>query len=79
MPNVPASPRAIFRLAGEIDALHSPTERWMQYINLRIGTAHDYNREKAAAALAHVDQFITDAIALYQTLTGAEWPGAEQQ
>ena len=79
LPNVPASPRAVFRLAGEIETLNSPTERWMQYINLRIGTAHDYNREKAYAALEQVDQFITDAITLYQTLTGAEWAGAEQQ
>lgn len=45
----------------------------MEYANLRIGTAHDYSREKAAAALERVDDFTTDAIALYQTLTGVEW------
>ena len=45
----------------------------MKYINLRIGTAHDYSGEKAAAALERVDDFIADAIGLYQTISGEEW------
>lgn len=69
LPDVPASPRPIFRLAGETGVLDHPAERWMEYVNLRIGTAHDYSNEKAVAALARIDEFIADGIVLYQTLT----------
>ena len=45
----------------------------MEYVNLRIGTAHDYSSEKAAAALKTMDDFIADAIDLYQAMTGEPW------
>ena len=45
----------------------------MEYVNLRIGTAHDYSNEKAAAALAQMDEFIADAIGLYRTMTKEAW------
>ena len=72
-PTVSGSPRAIVRLAGDNGLLESPIERWMEYINLRIGTAHDYSGEKAAAALERVDDFIADAIALFENITGEKW------
>ena len=70
---ISASPRTIIRTAGESELLHSPVERWMEYINLRIGTAHDYSGEKATAALGRVDDFIADAIGLYQVMVGESW------
>ena len=70
---VSGSPRAIIRIAGQNELLDSPVERWMEYINLRIGTAHDYSGEKARAALERVDDFIADAIDLYEVITGEEW------
>ena len=70
---VMASPRAVFRLAGDLETLDSPVERWIEYVNLRTGIGQDYSREKAAAALERVDDFIADAIGLYQTLTGEVW------
>ena len=73
LPDVAASPRPVFRLAGEVGVLVSPVERWMEYVNLRIGTAHDYSSEKAAAALERMDDFLADAIGLYQVVTGEEW------
>ena len=73
LPEVPASPRGVFRLGGESGILDSPVERWMEYVSLRIGTAHDYSSEKAAAVLERVDDFIADAINLYQTVTGEVW------
>lgn len=72
-PDVVASPRPVFRLAGETGVLATPVERWMEYVNLRIGTAHDYSSDKAVAALRRVDDFIADAIDLYQTMTGESW------
>ena len=73
LPSFPSSPRPIFRLAGESEVLDSPVERWMEYVNLRVGTTHDYSSEKAAAVLERVDDFIADAIGLYQTMTGEVW------
>ena len=73
LPGVAASPRPIFRLAGETEVLDSPVERWMEYVNLRVGTTHDYSSEKAAAVLERVDDFVADAIGLYQTITEEEW------
>ena len=73
LPDVASSPRPVFRLAGETGVLATPVERWMEYVNLRIGTAHDYSSEKAVAALRRVDDFIADAIDLYQTMTGESW------
>ena len=73
LPDVAASPRPVFRLAGETEVLKSPVERWMEYVNLRVGTTHDYSSEKAAAVLERVDDFIADAIGLYQTMTGEVW------
>ena len=45
----------------------------MEYVNLRIGTAHDYSGEKARSALDRMDAFIRDAADLYQTITGEIW------
>ena len=73
LPSFPPSPRPIFRLAGENEALDSPVERWMEYVDLRVGTTHGYSSEKAAAVLERVDDFIADAIGLYQTMTGEVW------
>ena len=73
LPSFPPSPRPIFRLAGENEVLDSPVEKWMEYVNLRVGTTHDYSSEKTAAVLERVDDFIADAIGLYRTMTGEEW------
>ena len=73
LPEVVASPRAVFRVAGETNLLASPVERWIGYVNLRIGTAHDYSSEKAEAALKGVDDFIADAIELYEIMAGESW------
>ena len=72
-PVVSGSPRSVIRIAGENGLLNSPVERWMEYINLRVGTAHDYSGEKAKAALERVDDFIGDATDLYQVITGDAW------
>lgn len=73
LPEVTASPRPVFRLAGETGVLTSPVERWMEYVNLRIGSTHDYSSEKAAAVLERADDFIADAVELYQAMTGDSW------
>lgn len=73
VPQTPNSPKPIFRLAHENNLFIAPVGQWLQYPDARVGTSHDYEGEKAKACLAHVPQFIDDAIGLYQTLSGAPW------
>ena len=73
IPEVPNSPKPLFRLANENRLLPSPVEHWLGYANTRIATAHDYSGEKAREALASMAAFIHDAIGLYQKLSGRKW------
>lgn len=73
IPEVPNSPKPLFRLANENRLLPSPVENWLGYANTRIATAHDYSGEKAREALASMEAFIQDAIGLYQKLSGRKW------
>ncbi|KJV07180.1 nucleotidyltransferase substrate binding protein [Methylocucumis oryzae] len=73
LPEVPNSPKPIFRIAAENLLLQVATEQWLSYADARIQTAHDYDGEKAKIALALMTDFIADATQLYQTLTGESW------
>lgn len=73
LPDVPNSPKPILRLAHENKLLVSPIERWLKYADARTDTAHDYSGEKADDCLGLMGEFIADAIALYQTMTGETW------
>jgi nucleotidyltransferase substrate binding protein (TIGR01987 family) len=73
VPEVPDSPKKIFRLAGENKLFTSNTEQWINYADARIGTSHDYSGEKAENALELMNDFIDDAIDLYITMTGGTW------
>jgi nucleotidyltransferase substrate binding protein (TIGR01987 family) len=70
LPNVPNSPKPIFRMAAENQLFIANTEQWLIYADARIQTSHDYDGEKAKIALALMADFIDDATALYQTLSG---------
>ena len=70
---VPAGPKPLARLAHENHLLSSPVEQWLKYVDARIGTAHDYDGEKAQACLELMPDFIDDAIGLYQTMTDETW------
>jgi len=81
IPDLPNSPKPIFRIAAENHILTAgtpsdplPIERWwMDYANARVDTSHDYSGLKAKAALALIQDFIPDAIALYQKMTSQPW------
>ena len=73
IPEVPNSPKPIFRLAHENRLLPGRIEDWIEYANLRVATAHDYSGEKAQKALARMEDFIRDATALYERLSGRKW------
>ena len=71
--DAPNSPKPVFRLANENGLLASPLGRWLNYADLRTGTAHDDDGEKAQESLASVADFIADAGALYETMSGETW------
>ena len=73
LPEVPDSPKKIFRLAAENDLFSSPVEQWIKYADARIDTSHDYSGEKAVDALELMGGFVDDAIGLYQTMSNEAW------
>lgn len=70
---VPSSPKPILKLAGQNGLLASPVEKWLDYADARTATAHDYSGEKASSTLASVEDFLKDAINLFQTMSGTSW------
>ena len=70
---IPSAPKPLCRMAFENEILSSSVEQWFKYIKVRIGTTHDYDGQKAQDAIDLVDDFIFDAIHLYQTMTGKKW------
>lgn len=73
IPEVPNSPKPILRLAFENQLFASRIEQWLKYADARVNTAHNYDEKKAAECLALMQDFIDDAIGLYQTMTGNTW------
>ena len=73
MPDVPNSPKPVFRLANQNDLFCSPLDQWLLYAQKRIDTTHDYDGEKAKGCLEVVPDFIGDAKDLYQTMSGDAW------
>ncbi len=71
--DVPTAPKPLFRLAYKNDLFSSSLEQWFSYIDTRINTIHDYDGEKAKIALDVIDDFIDDAIGLYQTMANKTW------
>ena len=70
---VPSSPKPVLKMAGQNDLFATSVEKWLEYADARTNTAHDYSGEKAAETLLIVNDFIDDAIGLYQTMTGTTW------
>ena len=73
IPEIPNSPKAVFRLAHENQLLASSIETWLTYADTRTDTAHDYDQNKAGKCLIQLETFIRDAIQLYQSMTGEVW------
>ncbi|MCY4524888.1 MAG: nucleotidyltransferase substrate binding protein [Halobacteriovoraceae bacterium] len=58
----------VFRAAIKNNFLSSRWP-WKKYNKARIGTAHDYDASKAQEVIDLVDEFIKDAIELYQKMS----------
>lgn len=73
LPEVPNSPKPILRLAANNDLFASSIEQWFLYADSRTSTSHDYSGEKADACLEIMQDFINDAIRLYEKMSGKHW------
>ena len=73
LPDLPNSPKPIFRIAADNQLLINSDAQWLIYAEARVQTAHDYDGLKASSTLALMPAFVADAVALYQTLTGESW------
>ena len=73
LPEVPNSPKPVFRIGFENKLFSSTLDQWLRYADARTDTAHDYSGERAQECLDLMDDFIDDALVLYQTLTGETW------
>ena len=62
------SPKSIMRLAFST-GLIADSQNWLDYINLRQDTSHDYSERKAEGVLNRISDFYTDVVVLYQALT----------
>ena len=69
IPELPNSPKPLFRIAFESQLLPA-IEQWLEYADARTSTSHDYSEEKAQATIAHALSFTRDAAILYQKMLG---------
>jgi nucleotidyltransferase substrate binding protein (TIGR01987 family) len=72
VPELPNSPKPLFRIAHE-NQLLSGIEEWLVYANARVDTSHDYSAEKAKLTIDNAYNFAKDAAALYQKMSGKSW------
>ena len=71
--DAPLVPIRILRVAGEAGVMPGTANGWRSYITARVRASHKYNAELALAALPVVPDFIRDAVALYENITGEAW------
>ena len=74
LPEIPNSPKPVFRLAHENKLLQSPIGVWLSYADTRTETAHDYDQNKAEKCLAQLAEFLQDASQLYCVMTSEADP-----
>jgi len=73
LPDIPGSPKPVFRKAFAANVI-GDAEVWIEFTDKRIDTSHDYDKEKAEATFAVIPDFISEAIELYQKMSGETWP-----
>ncbi len=73
IPEVPNSPKPIFRIAAENQLLSSSIEKWLRYADARTDTSHTYSEEKANETATAAGDFIADANELLAAMTGTPW------
>lgn len=68
IPDVPSSPRPVFRIAAENHLLGDGSQRWQDYSTTRIQTTHVYSQEIVDSAIALMPTFLHDTADLIQRM-----------
>ena len=58
LPDIPNSPKPIFRLAHENDILSADITFWLKVADARVATSHDYSSAKADACIELLSTFL---------------------
>ena len=62
-------PKFILRKASDLGVMDQEAlANWFSYIDLRIGTTHDYSKIKAEKALSRMGEFIEDVEDIYKVI-----------
>jgi nucleotidyltransferase substrate binding protein (TIGR01987 family) len=70
IPDVPNSPKPVFRLANENKLFSGSIEDWLRYADVRTNTAHDYDGDKALLCIKELRGFIDETRSLLTTMSG---------
>lgn len=71
--NVPNSPNGIFRTAHEVLLMDKETlKRFMEYVDARRDTTHDYDEKKVEKAFGKTGNFIQDVTDIYEKMVDAK-------
>jgi len=68
IPDLPNSPRPVFRVAAENHLVGDGGQRWQDYSSARIQTTHMYSPEIVQSAIALMPTFIRDTADLIQRM-----------
>jgi nucleotidyltransferase substrate binding protein (TIGR01987 family) len=71
--DLPNGPKPVFRLADQNNLLNGKIEAWLEYVNARNASSHDYSGEKAEETLKVIPNYIEDAISLYEKMSSETW------
>jgi len=63
----------IFELATKHSAWKISQEQWEKYIKARNASTHDYSEQNLEESISIVDDFLKDAIIVYENITGESW------
>ena len=67
------APKFILRKASDLGVMDQEAlANWFSYIDLRIGTTHDYSKIKAEKALSRMGEFIEDVEDIYKVMNEKE-------
>ncbi|MCY4103306.1 MAG: nucleotidyltransferase substrate binding protein [bacterium] len=68
IPDIPNSPRPVFRIAAENHLVGGGGQRWQDYSSTRIQTTHMYSEEIVDSAIALIPTFLRDTADLIQRM-----------
>jgi nucleotidyltransferase substrate binding protein (TIGR01987 family) len=70
--DVPEGPKPLIKKAATLGVIKD-AETWLEFLDKRNASSHDYSGDKADSAIKIVGYYIQEAITLYERMTGEAW------